>query len=173
MFCLRKTAIFTNIAPMMFILLSKFDKWSIFKVEVGGTKILFAESVGESVGGFSGGLSLPGRPAHTLTYPWPAKIPCQLRSPKDIINPKIIIFWEKIILLLFFLKNSLTSSNFLEFPQFRENSVNISATKKLIVAKIQRIISNNEWTISKNPDNYSSNLCKTLQTMSHFENGAV
>ena len=49
--------------------------------------------------GFSGdsfrGLSLPGRPAHTLTYPWPAKIPCQLRSPKDIINPKIFIFWEK------------------------------------------------------------------------------
>ena len=30
-FFLRKTAIFTNIAPMMFILLSKFDKWSIFK----------------------------------------------------------------------------------------------------------------------------------------------
>ena len=48
-----------------------------------------------SFGGFSRGLSLPGRPAHTLTYPWPAKIPCQLRSPKDIINPKIIIFWEK------------------------------------------------------------------------------
>ena len=46
-------------------------------------------------GRFFGGLSLPGRPAHTLTYPWPAKIPCQLRSPKDIINPKIIIFWEK------------------------------------------------------------------------------
>ena len=42
----------------------------------------------------SGGLSLPGRPAHTLTYPWPAKIPCQWRSPKDIINPKIIIFWK-------------------------------------------------------------------------------
>ena len=49
-----------------------------------------AESVGESVGGFFRGLSLPGRPAHILTYPWPAKIPCQLRSPKDIINPKII-----------------------------------------------------------------------------------
>ena len=50
---------------------------------------------GDSFGGFFRGLSLPGRPAHTLTYPWPAKIPCQLRSPKDIINPKIIIFWGK------------------------------------------------------------------------------
>ena len=52
----------------------------------------YKNSVGESVAGFSGGLSLPGRPAHALTYPWPAKIPSQLRSPKDII--KIIIFWE-------------------------------------------------------------------------------
>ena len=58
----------------------------------GGTKIL---SLSQSLDSFRG-LSLPGRPAHTLTYPWPAKIPCQLRSPKDIINPKIIIFWEKI-----------------------------------------------------------------------------
>ena len=49
-------------------------------------KNLLAESVAKSVAGFSGGLSLPGRPAHTLTYPWPRTIPCQLRSPKDIIK---------------------------------------------------------------------------------------
>ena len=40
--------------------------------------------------GVSGGeprsISLRARPAHTLTYPWPGKIPYQLRSPKDIIK---------------------------------------------------------------------------------------
>ena len=31
-------------------------------------------------------ISLCARPAHTLRYPWPEQIPCQLRSPKDIIK---------------------------------------------------------------------------------------
>jgi len=39
-FYLRKTAIFSNIAPIAFISYCKIDKWSILKDEVGGTKIL-------------------------------------------------------------------------------------------------------------------------------------
>ena len=31
-------------------------------------------------------ISLRARPTNTLTYPWPRTIPCQLRSPKDIIK---------------------------------------------------------------------------------------
>ena len=61
------------------------------------SKILFKNSFGESVAeSVAKCRSAPGRPI-LLTWPWPANIPCQLRSPKDIINPKIIIFWEKIM----------------------------------------------------------------------------
>jgi hypothetical protein len=72
----------------------KTDKWSIFKKKWVVQKMVRGVSRGVSQG-VSRGSSPPGRPAHTLTYPWPGKIPCQLRSPKDIINPKITIFGEK------------------------------------------------------------------------------
>ena len=88
-FYLSKTAIFLKIAPTPPFILSKSTNDRFWK-----SKRVVQKLVGGEVGGEVRGkvrwvtrnISLRARPTNTLTYPWPRTIPCQLRSPKDIIK---------------------------------------------------------------------------------------
>ena len=76
---------------------SKSTKWSIYLPEWVVHKFFRWVSGWVSGGvsrGVSRGISVRARPAHTPDIALAGKNPMP-RSPKDIINPKIYIFWEK------------------------------------------------------------------------------